>query len=222
MRARTAIKSFAFIPLVAAMGCATPPVDDIASLSQTAASKAAVLWRARDLHTDCQDCSTPTPKTMARATFIPLVEVAKAIPQNPLPLQAIPVALPDVIKLSTSVASSASTQITTAAFSFKTGNAQAPKVQAARLATLLQAARANPKAQIVVTGFADATGSVEGNERLGVRRALFVRKLLTRKGINAQRITVKSAPLDYATANSNAEERAMNRRATVQLIGATN
>ena len=78
---------------------------------------------------------------------------------------------------------------------------------------LVRWAEANPDARIVITGWADASGSSVLNDTLSLRRARTVRNYLVRKGISAQRIACEGAGVD---AEAESPEKA--RRAEVRGI----
>lgn len=78
---------------------------------------------------------------------------------------------------------------------------------------LVRWAGANPDARIVITGWADESGTAVLNDTLSLRRAHTVRNYLVRKGIAAERITYEGAGVD---AEAESDDKA--RRADVQGI----
>jgi peptidoglycan-associated lipoprotein len=80
--------------------------------------------------------------------------------------------------------------------------------------------QANPALMIEITGHCDERGSDEYNMALGMRRALSAKKWLTDRGIDGERITVRSMgeemPVDP---RSNEEAWAQNRRDEFAITG---
>lgn len=73
---------------------------------------------------------------------------------------------------------------------------------------LVRWAQANPDARIVITGWADASGSEVLNDTLSLRRARTVRRYLVRKGVAAERIACKRAGVDTAAESPDKARRA--------------
>lgn len=78
---------------------------------------------------------------------------------------------------------------------------------------LVRWAEANADARIVITGWADASGSAAFNEQLSLRRARTVRRYLVRKGIPTERIAYAGAGAD-----TGAESPEKARRADVCAV----
>jgi OmpA-OmpF porin, OOP family len=79
------------------------------------------------------------------------------------------------------------------------------------------ALREHPQAHIRLEGFADATGTMDANERLSQARAQSVRSYLVARGVAADRIdTTGRATAHPVASNTSADGRAENRR--VELI----
>lgn len=88
-----------------------------------------------------------------------------------------------------------------------------PQSQYKAVGCILRWAQANPGVPIVITGWADASGTAAFNEQLSLRRARTVRNYLVSKGISPQRITFVGCGIDTA-----AESPEKARRADVQGI----
>jgi peptidoglycan-associated lipoprotein len=97
-------------------------------------------------------------------------------------------------------------------FDFDKSNIR-PGVDTERLEAKLGIMQANAGLQMLIVGHADERGSDEYNMALGMRRALSAKKWLTDRGIDPNRIAVRSMgeeqPVD---ARSNEEAWALNRR----------
>jgi outer membrane protein OmpA-like peptidoglycan-associated protein len=228
-RMRIFVPAFALVPLIPLLplamiaGCGTtvkPPHDVLARSKPLPAS---ISWSSAPLHRACTDCVTPTPKTLAQAHFVPTIEHAIAAESARLvasrPLVELPKVAPiDPIRNDTPHKSLAATKAT---FLYATASAKPLKVQPEKIAALIAQMKSNPRARLVVTGHADSTGEAAANERLSVRRAIYLKQFLVRQGLDATRIMVRSAPFKYVESNAKDYQRAMNRRATVELIAAT-
>lgn len=88
-----------------------------------------------------------------------------------------------------------------------------PRSQYKAVGRILRWAQANPDVPIVITGWADASGTAAFNEQLSLRRARTVRNYLVKKGISDARITYAGAGVD---AEAESPEKA--RRAEVRGI----
>jgi outer membrane protein OmpA-like peptidoglycan-associated protein len=76
----------------------------------------------------------------------------------------------------------------------------------------------NTQAKLNITGHADAVGSVEYNQALGLRRAQTMQMYFERKGIPASKIKIESKGEKEPVAdNSSDEGRAKNRRTVVTI-----
>lgn len=77
----------------------------------------------------------------------------------------------------------------------------------------------NPQEKVVIEGHTDSTGSPEHNRTLAMERAQAVRSALVRQGVDANRISVRSAGEENPIASNDTREgRRENRRAQV-IIG---
>ncbi len=76
----------------------------------------------------------------------------------------------------------------------------------------------NSEAKVTVTGHTDSSGSRAGNTKLSQQRADFVKEHLVATGINPDQIIVISkVDADPVASNDNAEGRAKNRRAEIEI-----
>lgn len=73
---------------------------------------------------------------------------------------------------------------------------------------LVRWAQANPDAPIIVTGWADASGTAALNEKLSLRRARTIRNYLVQKGVAADRITFEGAGVDTQAESTEKARRA--------------
>ena len=88
-----------------------------------------------------------------------------------------------------------------------------PQSQYKAVGRILRWAQANTGVPIVITGWADASGTAAFNEQLSLRRARTVRNYLVKKGIAPERITFEGCGID-----TGAESPEKARRAEVQGI----
>ena len=88
-----------------------------------------------------------------------------------------------------------------------------PQSQYQAVGRILRWAQANTGVPIVITGWADASGTAAFNEQLSLRRARTVRNYLVKKGIAPERITFEGCGID-----TGAESPKKARRADVQGI----
>lgn len=90
----------------------------------------------------------------------------------------------------------------------------------ARLDELARQLRAqNQNVYLEIQGYTDATGSEEGNRRLGAERAESVRRYLARQGVPLNRInTISYGEENPVADNSTRQGRAQNRRVVIQVL----
>ena len=75
-----------------------------------------------------------------------------------------------------------------------------------------------PKANVVLCGFTDSTGTDEWNDRLSLARAESVRNLLAKEGVASSRMQARGFGKEFeAASNVTPEGRARNRRTEVIL-----
>lgn len=70
-----------------------------------------------------------------------------------------------------------------------------------KMALFLNAAKANPNEKIHIIGWADNTGTEQGNSLISLRRAQTMKQYMISQGIAANRITVESRGVDTSTAS---------------------
>ncbi|MFO8021690.1 MAG: OmpA family protein [Perlabentimonas sp.] len=76
----------------------------------------------------------------------------------------------------------------------------------------------NQQAKLSIIGHADAIGTIEYNQALGLRRAQTMHRYFVSKGISAGRISIESKGEKEPVADNNSDEgRAKNRRAVVTI-----
>jgi outer membrane protein OmpA-like peptidoglycan-associated protein len=74
---------------------------------------------------------------------------------------------------------------------FDTGAASLPAGSDQAVATIVDWAKNNPNAKIVISGFHDARGNADFNHELAKKRAMAVSELLVQAGVNADRIELR-------------------------------
>ena len=88
----------------------------------------------------------------------------------------------------------------------------------ASLRELCDAMKNDANIHVVVTGYADNTGTRKNNLKIGRKRAYAVKRMMTKMGAPARNITVTSKGESYPVeSNATQEGRANNRRATVEI-----
>ena len=88
----------------------------------------------------------------------------------------------------------------------------------ASLRELCDAMKNDANIHVVVTGYADNTGTRKNNLKIGRKRAYAVKRMMTKMGAPARNITVTSKGESYPVeSNATKEGRAHNRRATVEI-----
>jgi putative exosortase-associated protein (TIGR04073 family) len=101
---------------------------------------------------------------------------------------------------------------------FPVGSAQLSKPAQARLQEVARVLRNTPKAQVVVAGYTDSTGTAAYNQELSRKRAEAVRTYLVRQGVGSQRIELvgfgESAPV---ASNDTSSGRTSNRRVEIEV-----
>ena len=101
---------------------------------------------------------------------------------------------------------------------FDTGSAVVGKDGERELQWFVDQMQPYPKANILVQGFADTTGSEDKNKTLSEDRARAVAGVLTQKGIDASRIEARGYGTDSpAAANATPKGRNRNRRVEVTV-----
>jgi len=101
---------------------------------------------------------------------------------------------------------------------FDTGSAVVGKDGERELQWFVDQMQPYPKANILVQGFADTTGSEDKNKTLSEDRARAVAAVLTQKGIDTSRIEARGYGIDSpAAANTTPKGRNRNRRVEVTV-----
>ena len=109
---------------------------------------------------------------------------------------------------------------------FGSGDSTLDDDDKATLATVVDAARADMRAPIVLRGNTDSRGDDEDNARISKKRAEAVRDFLVEQGVAKERITIvalgearPSEPNALLNGDDNPEGRAKNRRVDI-VVGA--
>ena len=100
-----------------------------------------------------------------------------------------------------------STVIATLYFSLNNGE-WIEKTEYAKAGRLLRWAQTDTEAPIHITGWADRSGTADGNEQLSLRRARTVRNYLVSRGIAADRITIEGCGVDMQAVSDDKARRA--------------
>jgi outer membrane protein OmpA-like peptidoglycan-associated protein len=104
---------------------------------------------------------------------------------------------------------------------FETGSSRLRPESTAKLDAFAAALKANPNANVTVSGFTDNTGNSASNMRLSQNRANTVKADLVRRGISADRLTAKGLGEENPIADNNtADGRHRNRRVSVSATAA--
>lgn len=101
---------------------------------------------------------------------------------------------------------------------FPVGSAELSKGAAVRLQEVARILRNTPKAQVVVAGYTDSTGTASYNQELSRRRAEAVRTYLVRQGVGSQRIElVGFGEASPVASNDTSTGRMSNRRVELEV-----
>jgi outer membrane protein OmpA-like peptidoglycan-associated protein len=101
---------------------------------------------------------------------------------------------------------------------FPVGSAELSKGAAVRLQEVARILRNTPKAQVVVAGYTDSTGTATYNQELSRRRAEAVRTYLVRQGVSSQRIElVGFGEASPVASNDTSVGRMSNRRVELEV-----
>lgn len=103
---------------------------------------------------------------------------------------------------------------------FDTGKSVLKPDAQAKLADLVDKTKGVNLEVIIAVGHTDSTGSAALNQKLSVSRAEAVKKFLTGKGIEANRVYTEGKGFSQPVAdNKTAEGRSKNRRVEVEVVG---
>jgi putative exosortase-associated protein (TIGR04073 family) len=101
---------------------------------------------------------------------------------------------------------------------FAVGSSQLSKPATVRLQEVAKVLRNSPKAQIVVAGYTDSTGSPLYNQELSRKRAEAVRTYLVRQGVGSQRIEMAGyGDASPVASNDTSVGRMSNRRVEIEV-----
>lgn len=103
---------------------------------------------------------------------------------------------------------------------FDTGKSVLKPDAAAKLSDLVDKTKGVNLEVIIAVGHTDTVGSAAMNQKLSVARAEAVKKFLTSKGIENNRVYTEGKGFTQPVAdNKTAEGRAKNRRVEVEVVG---
>jgi OOP family OmpA-OmpF porin len=103
---------------------------------------------------------------------------------------------------------------------FDTGKSVLKPDAQAKLADLVDKTKGVNLEVIIAVGHTDSTGSAALNQKLSVSRAEAVKKFLTGKGIEANRVYTEGKGFSQPVADNKTNEgRAKNRRVEVEVVG---
>ena len=103
---------------------------------------------------------------------------------------------------------------------FDTGNAVLKPDAQAKLADLVDKTKGVNLEVIIAVGHTDTVGSAAYNQKLSIARAESVKKFLTSKGIETNRVYTEGKGFSQPVAdNKTAEGRSKNRRVEVEVVG---
>jgi outer membrane protein OmpA-like peptidoglycan-associated protein len=227
------------LPAILMCGCQSTSMSNVAlpssAMTQSAQFSSKVPVRTQKARYEfvagCRDCADPTPKT-PRAFIEPAVLAALTAPAREKVVEPVvepviapvavvsPTAPARAIKASSAIkALEVGKPVLLGAIFHDSGRAVAnSRVLYERL---MQSARnLDPRSQLVVTGFADATGSKKANEILAIRRANTLAQALIRAGIDPSRISIKANPFEADSGAASLNNDADMRRTTISVTQA--
>jgi OOP family OmpA-OmpF porin len=103
---------------------------------------------------------------------------------------------------------------------FAVGSSALNAESQAKLTDLVEKTKGVNLEVIIAVGHTDSTGSAALNQRLSTQRAEAVKRFLTSKGIEANRVYTEGKGFSQPAAdNRTAEGRAKNRRVEVEVVG---
>jgi len=102
---------------------------------------------------------------------------------------------------------------------FNTGSASIDQNSANQIDNVAEILKAYPDVNILLRGHTDNTGNAAANDKLSENRAFSVKGELVRRGINADRVTIKGmGSKEPISDNSTPEGRSKNRRIDVSIV----
>jgi len=104
---------------------------------------------------------------------------------------------------------------------FATGTAKLPADAKPKIDELAAALKNNPERQVVIEGHADNVGSPGYNRALGLKRAEAVRKALVSRGIDSNRIAVRSHGEEKPVASNDTGAGRWENRSAQVIVGDT-
>ena len=142
-------------------------------------------------------------------------------PPPPAPPAVAPVARPAPAPVVVPPPAPVSEKVTFAADAFfDTGKSVLKPDAQAKLADLVDKTKAVNLEVIIAVGHTDTVGSAAYNQKLSIARAESVKKFLTGKGIETNRVYTEGKGFAQPVAdNKTAEGRAKNRRVEVEVVG---
>ena len=103
---------------------------------------------------------------------------------------------------------------------FDTGKSVLKPDAQAKLADLVDKTKAVDLEVIIAVGHTDTVGNAAYNQKLSIARAEAVKKFLTGKGVETNRVYTEGKGFSQPVAdNKTAEGRAKNRRVEVEVVG---
>lgn len=201
------------IPVLALIsGCsllqAKQPLDDIAPVKPppTVAIEQTGFGQASRFQVcEAPECAKPSLKTMDAISSAPLPVRQIAAAFSPKPVAPAPAAPP-------SDATEAGQVIVRFAFGKSVLDGEALE----QLHAILPSARAAQK--IIVHGYTDNVGALPVNDALAMRRAVSVKRYLVGVGVKSRIIKLASGKCCYMAENKDEAGRALNRRASIEII----
>jgi OOP family OmpA-OmpF porin len=174
-------------------------------------------WTPATAAENCDGAIKPPPPPAPA----PPPRVAPPPPPPPAAAPPAPVARPATPPAPPPPPAPVSEKVTFAADAFfDTGKSVLKPDAQAKLTDLVDKTKGVNLEVIIAVGHTDSTGSAALNQRLSVSRAEAVKKFLTSKGIEANRVYTEGKGFSQPVAdNKTAEGRSKNRRVEVEVVG---
>ncbi len=173
-------------------------------------------WTPATAAENCDGAIKPPPPAPP-----PAPRVAPPPPPPPAAAPPAPVARPATPPAPPPPPAPVSEKVTFAADAFfDTGKSVLKPDAQAKLADLVEKTKGVNLEVIIAVGHTDTVGSAAYNQRLSIARAESVKKFLTSKGIETNRVYTEGKGFAQPVAdNKTAEGRAKNRRVEVEVVG---